>query len=160
MALTATLGLKEGCTILSYDGTNTFNSIYRHRFLPAPAEIVPSVISYALNLYGQEPPKLVKDLAAFATLVFSNRVLPEGFWALHTSANPSALGQKARSVACGDVLRRVVGTVFCSWLGREGQLSNQDLFCCCCCCCCYIHIYIYFPVKDETSHNSTKTSTK
>ena len=114
MALTATLGLKEGCTFLSYDGTNTFNSIYRHRFLPAPAEIVPSVISYALNLYAQEPPKLVKDLAAFATLVFSNRILPEGFWALHTSANLSALGQKARSVACGDVLRRVVGTVFCS----------------------------------------------
>ncbi|CAN0398019.1 unnamed protein product, partial [Ascophyllum nodosum] len=35
MALTATLGFEEGCTILSYDGANAFNSIYRHRFLPA-----------------------------------------------------------------------------------------------------------------------------
>ena len=32
MALTATLGFEEGCTILSYDGANAFNSIYRHRF--------------------------------------------------------------------------------------------------------------------------------
>ena len=41
MAFTATLGFEEGCTILSYDGANAFNSIYRHRFLPALAEIVP-----------------------------------------------------------------------------------------------------------------------
>ena len=59
MALIATLGFEEGCTILSYDGANTFNSIYRHRFLPALAEIVPSVIPYAANLYAREPPKLL-----------------------------------------------------------------------------------------------------
>ena len=47
MALTATLGFEEGCTILSYDGANTFNIIYRHRFLPVLAEIVPSVVPYA-----------------------------------------------------------------------------------------------------------------
>ena len=35
MALTAILGFEEGCTILSYDGANAFNSIYRHIFLPA-----------------------------------------------------------------------------------------------------------------------------
>ena len=34
MAFTATLGFEEGCTILSYDGVNAFNSIHRHRFLP------------------------------------------------------------------------------------------------------------------------------
>ena len=55
MALTATLGFEEGCTILSYDGANAFNSIYRHRFLPAQAEIVPSVVPYASNLYAREP---------------------------------------------------------------------------------------------------------
>ena len=59
MALTATLGFEEGCTILSYDGANAFNSIYRHRFLPALAEIVPSVVPYASNLYAREPPKLL-----------------------------------------------------------------------------------------------------
>ena len=59
MAFTATLGFEEGCTILSYDGANAFNSIYRHRFLPALAEIVPSVVPYASNLYAREPPKLL-----------------------------------------------------------------------------------------------------
>ena len=59
MAFTATLGFEEGCTILSYDGANAFNSIYRHRFLPALAEIVPSEVPYASNLYAPEPPKLL-----------------------------------------------------------------------------------------------------
>ena len=59
MALRATLGFEEGYTILSYDGANAFNSIYRHRFLPALAEIVPSMVPYAANLYAREPPKLL-----------------------------------------------------------------------------------------------------
>ena len=63
--------------------------------------------------------ELVEDLAAFATLVFSSRVLPQVFWILHTSANLSALGQKARPVACGDILRRVIGAVFCRRYGRK-----------------------------------------
>ena len=36
-----------------------FNSIYRHRFLPTLAEIVPSVVPYASNLYAREPLKLL-----------------------------------------------------------------------------------------------------
>ena len=63
--------------------------------------------------------ELVEDLAAFATLVFSSRVLPQVFWTLHTSAYLSALGQKARPVTCGDVLRRVIGAVFCHRYGRK-----------------------------------------
>ena len=59
MALTATLDFEEGCTILSYSGANVFNSIYRHRFLPALAEIVLSVVPYASNLYARETPKLL-----------------------------------------------------------------------------------------------------
>ena len=59
MALTATLGFEEGCTIVSYNGANDFNSIYCHRFLPALAEIVPSVVPYVSNLYAREPPKLL-----------------------------------------------------------------------------------------------------
>ena len=59
MAFTATLSFKEGCTILSYDRANAFNRIYRHRFLPAVAEIVSSVVPYASNLYVREPPKLL-----------------------------------------------------------------------------------------------------
>ena len=58
-ALTTTLGSQEGCIILSYDGANTFNSIYRPKFLPALAEIVPSVVSCAANLYPREPPNLM-----------------------------------------------------------------------------------------------------
>ena len=56
---------------------------------------------------------------AFATLVFSSHVFPHVFWTLHTSANISALGQKARSVACGGVLRIVIGAVFCRQCGRK-----------------------------------------
>ena len=63
--------------------------------------------------------ELVEDLAAFATLFFSSRVLPQVFWTLHTNANLSALRQKARPVACGDVLRRVVDAVFCRRYGRK-----------------------------------------
>ena len=59
VALIATMSSEEGCTILSYDGANALNSIYRHRFLPARAEIVPSVVPYAANLYAREPPKLL-----------------------------------------------------------------------------------------------------
>ena len=59
MALTVPMGFEEGCTILSYDGVNAFNSIYRRRFLPALAEIVPTVVPYAPKLYAGEPPKLL-----------------------------------------------------------------------------------------------------
>ena len=50
--------------------------------------------------------ELVEDLAAFAMLVFSNRVLPQVFWTLHTSAN---LWGKRRDqwravMSCGDLL--------------------------------------------------------
>ena len=63
--------------------------------------------------------ELVEGPAAFATLVFSRRVLPQVFWTLHTSANLSALVKKAGPVACGDVLRRVIGAVFCRRYGRK-----------------------------------------
>ena len=63
--------------------------------------------------------ELVEGLAAFATLLFSSRGLPQVFWTLHTSANPSTLGQNARPVACGDVLRRAIGAVFCRRYGRK-----------------------------------------
>ena len=59
MALIVPLSFEEGCTILSYDRGNAFNSIYRDRFLPALTEIVPTVIPYAPNLYAREPPKLL-----------------------------------------------------------------------------------------------------
>ena len=59
MAYTTTLGFEEGCPILSYDGANAFNNVYRRRFLPALAEIVPSVVPYATNLYARETPKLL-----------------------------------------------------------------------------------------------------
>ena len=78
----------------------------------------PSGLRYS-HLQAALCDELVEDLAAFATLVFSSRVLPQVLWTLHTSANLSALGQKARPVACGDVLRRVIGAVFCRRYGRK-----------------------------------------
>ena len=78
----------------------------------------PSRLSYS-HLQAALCDELVEDLAALATLVFSSRVLPQVFWTLHTSANLSALEQKARPVACGDILRRVIGAVFCRRYGRK-----------------------------------------
>ena len=60
----------------------------------------PSELRYS-HLQAALCDELVEDLAAFATFVFSRCVLPQGFWTLHTSANLSALWQKARPVACG-----------------------------------------------------------
>ena len=71
------------------------------------------------NLQAALCDKLVEDLAAFATLVISSHILPQVFWTLHTNANLSALGQNARPVACGDVLRRVTGAVFCRRCDRK-----------------------------------------
>lgn len=59
MALIGTLGFEEGCTTLSYDGANALNNIYRRRPLTAIAEIIPSLVSYAANVYFREPPKLL-----------------------------------------------------------------------------------------------------
>ena len=59
MALAATLSYEEGYTILSYDGANPPNGVYRHRFLPELAGIVPSVVPYASNPYEQEPQNLL-----------------------------------------------------------------------------------------------------
>ena len=51
----------------------------------------PSGLRYS-HLQAALCDELVEDLAAFATLIFSSRVLPQVFWTLHTSANLSALG--------------------------------------------------------------------
>ena len=71
----------------------------------------PSGLRYS-HLQAAVCDELVEDLVAVATLVFSSCVLPQVFWTLHTTANLSAL-------ACGDVLRRVIGAVFCRRYGRK-----------------------------------------
>ena len=79
MAPTATLGFEEGCTILSYDGANTFYSIYRHGFLPALAKIALSVAPCASNLYAWEPPKLLFALdGGVLEVVESTRGVQQG----------------------------------------------------------------------------------
>ena len=78
MALIATLGFEEGCTILSYDGANALNSIYHQRFLPTLAEIVPSVVPYASNLYAREPSKLLFALGGGSKVAESVRGVQQG----------------------------------------------------------------------------------
>lgn len=63
--------------------------------------------------------ELVEEIAAFTTVAFSGRILPELFSALHTSANLLMLGQMSRPVASSDVLRRIIGTVFCRRYGKK-----------------------------------------
>ena len=69
MALAANLAFQEGRTVLSFDGANAFNSIYRHRMPPALAEIIPSATIYATNLYARQPPKLLFAMEGRATEV-------------------------------------------------------------------------------------------
>lgn len=38
MALAAKIAYEEGCTVLSFDGTNAFNSVHRYRLVPAPSQ--------------------------------------------------------------------------------------------------------------------------
>ena len=97
----------------THPSTHTRKPAHTHTHTQGPSGLRYSHLQAALC------DELVEDLAAFATLVFSSRVLPHVFWTLHTSANLSALGQKARPVACGDVVRRVIGAVFCRRYGRK-----------------------------------------
>ena len=60
---------------------------------------------------------LVEALSDFSRVVFQGD-LPNTFWRLHTSANLSAIGEKARPVACGDVLRRLIGGTVCRQYGQ------------------------------------------
>ena len=78
----------------------------------------PSGLHYS-HLQSALCDELVEDIGAFATLVVSSRVLPQVFRTLHTSTNLSAFGQKARPMACGDVLRSVIGAVFYRRYGRK-----------------------------------------
>ena len=52
----------------------------------------PSGLHYS-HLQAALCDELAEDLAAFATLFFSSRVLPQVFWTLHTSA-PFRVGTK------------------------------------------------------------------
>ena len=78
----------------------------------------PSGLRY-IHLQAALCDELVEDLAAFGTLVFSSRVLPQIFWTLHASASLSVLGQKASPVASVDILRRAVSAEFCRRHGRK-----------------------------------------
>lgn len=70
MALTVKLAYDEGCTVLSFNGTNASdNSVYRHRSLPAVAEIISPVGRYTVNAYGKEPPKLLYPMGGGVTAV-------------------------------------------------------------------------------------------
>ena len=51
--------------------------------------------------------------------LFFQSCFPQVFWKLQTIANMSTLGQNVRPVVCGDVLRKIVGAVFCHRNGRK-----------------------------------------
>ena len=57
---------------------------------------------------------LLSDLAWLGTTAYSQpKALPEAFWSLHKAARLSAVGCKARPIACGDTVRRLFGRSFC-----------------------------------------------
>lgn len=57
---------------------------------------------------------IFKHLAWLAQTCFTDPdSLPDEFWALHSAARLSAVGDKARPIACGDTIRRLFGKHFC-----------------------------------------------
>lgn len=52
---------------------------------------------------------LVDDLGSFAKVVFNSGSLPDFSWSLSATTTLTALGEKAREVPCGHVLRRIIG---------------------------------------------------
>ena len=62
-----------------------------------------------------------KHLAWLAQTCFTDPdSLPDEFWAFFSAARLSAVGEKARPIACGDTTRRIFGKHYCR--------SNQDRF--------------------------------
>jgi hypothetical protein len=53
-------------------------------------------------------------LVELSTLVFSQaHLFPQAFWDTHRAARLSAVGEKGRPVACGDIFRRIWGGLVC-----------------------------------------------
>ena len=69
------------------------------------------------HLQAALTPDLVETIAQLSRLIFEGHHLPASFWILHSSATLSAIGIKARPVACGDLLRRIIGGTFCKQYG-------------------------------------------
>ena len=58
--------------------------------------------------------KLAASLAWLGTAAYARAdALPAAFWDLHKAARLSAVGVKARPIACGDTLRRLFGSIYC-----------------------------------------------
>jgi len=63
---------------------------------------------------GSAVASLLSNLAKLGTAAYSNAdTSPPEFWYLHAAANLTALGEKARPIACGDTLRRQYGRLYC-----------------------------------------------
>lgn len=71
--------------------------------------------------YGQGlREKLLQDLARLGTAAFAEHdALPPEFWYFYSAARLSALGEKARPIACGDTLRRLFGRMYCRSRGKR-----------------------------------------
>lgn len=66
-----------------------------------------------------------KHLAWLAQTCFTDPdSLPDEFWALYSAARLSAVGEKARPIACGDTTRRIFGKHYC----RHHQERFADYF--------------------------------
>jgi hypothetical protein len=80
----------------------------------------PSGLSYEhlqamLKFGGAEAASdLLAMLVELSTLVFSQaHLFPQAFWDTHRAARLSAVGEKGRPVACGDIFRRIWGGLVC-----------------------------------------------
>ena len=76
---------------------------------------------------GSAGTSFLQNLARLGTAAYSNQATsPPEFWYLHAAANLTALGEKARPIACGDTLRCLFGRLYCrSHKERFAQLLGS-----------------------------------
>lgn len=83
-----------------------------------------SVLRYR-HLYAAISAPVADDIASFARTAPSGGALRDLLWSLYASETLIALGDKARPVACVNVLRRIIGATF---FGQYRTTSLEDFF--------------------------------
>ena len=81
---------------------------------PGPSGLSVAHLQQMIIYAGAAAASLLSNLAKLGTAAYSNvDIAPPEFWYLHSAANLTALGEKARPIACGDTLRRQFGRLYC-----------------------------------------------
>jgi hypothetical protein len=132
LAATVAAGKTEAAAKLAAQDTDHSENIrrifdwrtLRGTVMQSPADVAPGLSGLRV-LHLQQMSKVgcsaecnsfFKHLAWLAQTCFTDPdSLPDEFWALFSAARLSAVGEKARPIACGDTTRRIFGKHYCHY---------------------------------------------